>query len=154
VIEEKDGWKKVNVLDPDDANRATGTAAWAKAENLEDHGGVIITSEAFETVIGGFKYILSIAVILFAFSTMISWSYYGEQAVIFLFGRNQVIVVLYKIVFCVICIFGASASLGNVIRISDSMIFAMAIPNLIGLYFLLPFVKEELRSYLDHVKKN
>ncbi len=96
---------------------------------------------------------MALVVMLFAFSTMISWSYYGEQAVIFMFNRRIPAVVLgYKLLFCGFVIVGASASLGNVIRVSDAMIFAMVFPNLIGLYFLLPVVKRELRSYEEHVR--
>ncbi|NNM30869.1 MAG: alanine:cation symporter family protein, partial [Akkermansiaceae bacterium] len=88
-----------------------------------------------------------------AFSTMISWSYYGEQAVIFLFGKRiPAVVLVYKVIFCLFVIVGVSASLGNVIRVSDAMIFAMVLPNMIGLYILLPVVRKELNSYMEHVR--
>ena len=117
-----------------------------------------MTSLAFGSAIKWFPILLTVAVILFAFSTMISWSYYGEQGVIYLFGflgDNQVKipVLIYKILFCLLVVVGASASLTNVLNLSDSMIFAMVVPNLIGLYFLLPVIKKETSSYLEHVKK-
>lgn len=117
-----------------------------------------MTSMAFGTAIQWFPVLLTVAVILFAFSTMISWSYYGEQGVIYLFSflgddGIKIPVLIYKIVFCLLVVVGSSASLTNVLNLSDAMIFAMVIPNLIGLYFLLPVVKKETNSYLEHVKK-
>ncbi len=126
---------------------------WVKAAaiNLREDG-IWLTSAAFGTVIGWFPYVLSIAVFLFAFSTMISWSYYAEQAVIYLFGDNKVVIIGYKLVFCGFIIVGAAASLGNVIRLADALFFCMVVPNLIGVYILLPKVKEQLTSYLAHVR--
>jgi len=114
--------------------------------------GVTATSTAFETVIPWFPYILTIAVILFAFSTMLSWSYYGLQSWLFLFGRNPIADYSYKIIFCLMIIVGAASSLGSVIDFSDAMIFAMSIPNIIGLLILMPRVKEELKRYVDKIK--
>ncbi len=116
-------------------------------------GGVWLTSQAFGSVLGFFPVILAVAVLLFAFSTMISWSYYGQQAVIFLFGHNHIVILIYKLVFCSIAVVGAASSLDNVIRVSDAMVFAMVAPNLIGVYFLLPVVREELKKYMEHVRK-
>jgi alanine or glycine:cation symporter, AGCS family len=114
--------------------------------------GVAATSRAFATVLPWFPYVLTIAVILFAFSTMLSWSYYGLQAWMYLFGRNKVTDFSYKVLFCIFVVVGASASLGAVVDFSDAMIFAMAVPNLIGLFFLLPVVKTELAKYVTMVK--
>ncbi len=88
---------------------------------------------------------------------MISWSYYGEQGVMYLFGslgddKIKIPVLVYKVVFCLLIVVGSSASLTNVLNLSDAMIFAMVIPNLIGLYFLLPVVKREAASYLSTSK--
>ena len=116
-------------------------------------GGIWLTSESFKTVIGWFPYVLAIAVFLFAFSTMISWSYYAEQAVIYLFPNNRPIVIAFKLIFCGFIVVGAAASLGNVIRLADALFFCMVVPNLVGVYVLLPVVKKELSSYLDHVRK-
>jgi len=116
-------------------------------------GGIWLTSESFKTVISWFPYVLAIAVFLFAFSTMISWSYYAEQAVIYLFGNNRPVVLAFKLIFCGFIVVGAAASLGNVIRLADALFFCMVVPNLVGVYVLLPVVKKELSSYLSHVKK-
>jgi alanine or glycine:cation symporter, AGCS family len=119
----------------------------------EGLGGVDLTSAAFASVIPWFPYVLTIAVVLFAFSTMISWSYYGLQSWLYLFGRSKVNEYVYKVLFCLFVVVGAAASLGAVTDFSDSMIFAMAIPNLIGVFLLLPKVKEELNRYMDAVNK-
>lgn len=114
--------------------------------------GVAATSAAFATVLPWFPYLLTVAVILFAFSTMLSWSYYGLQAWMFLFGRSKVSSFSYKILFCIFVVIGSSAGLSAVVGFSDAMIFAMAIPNLIGLFFLMPVVRRELSSYVNMTK--
>ena len=114
--------------------------------------GIGKTSRAFGEKFAWFPKLLAIAVLLFAFSTMISWSYYGEQALIYLCGGPHTSAILiYKLVFCVFVVVGSVASLSNVIRISDAMLFAMVLPNMIGLYVLLPVVKRELASFRQHV---
>ncbi|QDT08721.1 alanine/glycine:cation symporter family protein [Stieleria marina] len=112
-------------------------------------GGVGLTSRAFDSVLPGFRYVLTIAIILFAFSTMISWSYYGLQSWKFLFGKSQASDLTYKLLFCVVVVIGSAISLGSVIEFSDAMIFAMVFPNMIGMFLLFPKVREELRKYLS-----
>lgn len=114
--------------------------------------GVEVTSKAFSQSIEWFPYVLTIAVILFAFSSMISWSYYGYQAWSFLFGRSKMTGNAYKVLFCLFVIVGAASSLGSVIDFSDAMIFAMLVPNMIGLFILAPKVRDELKSYLGKIK--
>jgi AGCS family alanine or glycine:cation symporter len=114
--------------------------------------GVLATSKAFESVLPWFPYILTMAVILFAFSTMLSWSYYGLQSWMFIFGRSKASDYTYKILFCLFIIIGSAASLGAVTDFSDAMIFAMSVPNLIGLYFLFPKVRDEVKNYMDAIK--
>ena len=114
--------------------------------------GVLATSAAFESVIPWFPYVLTLAVVLFAFSTMLSWSYYGLQSWMFLFGRSKKSDYTYKVLFCLFIIIGSAASLGAVTDFSDAMIFAMAVPNVIGLFFLFPKVREELSRYLTAIK--
>lgn len=114
--------------------------------------GVSLTSVAFDSVIPGFSYVLGIAVFLFAFSTMISWSYYGLQAWVYLFGRTQRSANSYKLLFLVFVVIGGSIQMNSVIGISDSMILAMVFPNLIGLIILAPNVKEELTKYLNAIQ--
>jgi len=114
--------------------------------------GVLATSNAFASVIPWFPYVLTVAVVLFAFSTMLSWSYYGLQSWMFLFGRSKKADYTYKFLFCFFIIIGSAASLGAVTDFSDAMIFAMAVPNIIGLFFLFPKVREELSRYLKAIK--
>jgi AGCS family alanine or glycine:cation symporter len=111
-------------------------------------GGVDLTSVAFDSAIPNFSILLTIAVILFAFSTMLSWSYYGLQGWKYLFGKGKAADISYKILFLFFVVVGASSSLNSVIDFSDAMIFAMVFPNVIGLLILLPKVKKELERYL------
>ncbi len=113
--------------------------------------GVELTALAFDSVIPHFSIILTIAVILFAFSTMISWSYYGMQGWIYLFGKGKITDLVYKGLFLVFVVIGASISLGAVIDFSDAMIFAMVVPNIIGVLFLTPVIKKELNKYLKAI---
>ena len=115
-------------------------------------GGVDLTSMAYDSVIPGFRYILTIAIILFAFSTMISWSYYGLQAWKFLFGRGKVADIVYKILFLLFVVIGAAATLDAVIKFSDAMILALVFPNMIGLLILFPKVRRSLKRYMDAIK--
>jgi len=116
-------------------------------------GGVDLTSMAFASVLPWFPYILTIAIILFAFSTMISWSYYGLQAWKYLFGRGKGADMVYKILFLLFIVIGAAATMDAVIKFSDAMILALVFPNMIGLFLLLPVVKKELHKYLEAIKK-
>jgi len=114
--------------------------------------GVELTTTAFESAIPGFSWVLTIAVVLFAISTMLSWSYYGLQAWKYLFGRGKVADIVYKVMFLFFVVIGASISLGAVIDFSDAMIFAMVFPNVIGLVILAPKVKEELAKFKVAIK--
>ena len=126
------------------------TGTWDPS--VDPSAGVQLTSNAFESAFSWFPWILTIAVLLFAFSTMISWSYYGLKAWTFLFGENRMTDATYKILFLFFVVVGSSMQLGAVIDFSDAMIFAMAFPNLLGCYFLLPVVKKELNEYWDDYK--
>jgi len=130
----------------------TGNVA-AENSSLNDAQAILLTSGAFESVISWFPYVLTIAVVLFAFSTMISWSYYGFQGWAYLFGRSKKMEYLYKIIFCLFVIVGSAASLGSVIGFSDAMIFAMMVPNMVGIVILAPKVKKELVRFMDAIKK-
>ncbi|MEE9439085.1 MAG: alanine/glycine:cation symporter family protein [Saprospiraceae bacterium] len=129
----------------------TGSLATA-SHGMNDAQAILMTSSAFESVISWFPYVLTLAVVLFAFSTMISWSYYGFQAWSYLFGRSKTTEYTYKLLFCVFVVIGSAASLGSVIGFSDAMIFAMMVPNMIGLVLLAPKVKVELNKYLKIIK--
>jgi alanine or glycine:cation symporter, AGCS family len=115
--------------------------------------GISITSQAFQTVHEGFKYVLFVCVALFAFSTLITWSYYGLQAWQYLFGRNETVALVYKIIFCLVIVAGSSASMGAVVDFSDASLFAMSIPNLIGVYFLFPVISRELNKFISFTKR-
>ena len=115
--------------------------------------GAGITSQAFAEYIPFSDVFLTIAVVLFAVSTMISWSYYGLQSWKFLFGRGKAADLTYKLLFCLFIVIGAAASMNSIWAFSDAMIFAMVFPNMIGLYFLFPVVKEQLNKYLKVIKQ-
>jgi AGCS family alanine or glycine:cation symporter len=115
-------------------------------------GGVDLTSMAFEAVLPWFPYILTLAIILFAFSTMISWSYYGLQSWKYLFGKGKRADMTFKVLFLLFVVIGAAAKLDAVIKFSDAMILALVFPNMIGLFFLFPKVNEELKKYLKSIK--
>jgi alanine or glycine:cation symporter, AGCS family len=114
--------------------------------------GVDLTARAYNDVLPGFNIVLTVAIVLFAFSTMISWSYYGLQSWKYLFGRSKASDLSFKVLFCIFVVIGAAASLGSVLAFSDAMILAMVFPNMIGLLFLFPKVREELNRYLAAIK--
>ncbi|MEC7785128.1 MAG: alanine/glycine:cation symporter family protein [Bacteroidota bacterium] len=114
--------------------------------------GAGITSKAFAEYIPFSNIFLTVAVVLFAVSTMISWSYYGIQAWKFLFGRGKVADMVYKLLFLTFIVIGAAANMRSIWDFSDAMIFAMIFPNMVGLFFLFPVVKKQLNRYLDAIK--
>lgn len=122
-------------------------------EAFSGSGGIAITSQAFASVISWFPFILFTAVTLFAFSTMISWSYYGQQAWASLFGPSKTADLSYKILFCFCIVIGAAMSLDAVMDFSDAMLLGMCFPNLIGVYLMLPVIKEELVAFRIHAAK-
>ena len=115
-----------------------------------DLNGIAITSAAFATVLPWFPYVLTVVVVLFAFSTMLSWSYYGIKAWGYLFGTKHE--AIFKVIFCLFVIVGASMNLGPVIDLSDAAIFLAAFVNIIGLYFLVPVIKKETESFFRRLK--
>lgn len=134
------------IVDPETNLYALNEAGTA-ISTIGDTSGVALTSAAFGSSISWFPYVLAVAVVLFAFSTMISWSYYGLKAWTYLFGEGKTTELIFKLIFCVFIVIGAAASLGPVIDFSDAAIFAMAVVNITGLYFLMKVVKAELKSY-------
>lgn len=123
-------------------------------DNVSDAGtwqGSMITAKSFETVIDWFPYILSVCVILFAFSTMITWSYYGERAWEYLFGKRTLR--LYHIIFCLAVFLGGTTSeVEMIVNLSDLMVFAMAIPNLVGLYILSREIRVDVKDYVSRLR--
>lgn len=119
---------------------------------VPDVTGVELTAQAFGSVIGWFPYVLAIAVFLFAFSTMISWSYYGMRGWTYLFGKTKKSELAYKVTFLIFVVVGASVSLGAVLDFSDMMILAMSVPNMIGLYIMSSEVRKDLAHYFEKMK--
>lgn len=115
--------------------------------------GAGITSKAFAEYIPFSDIFLTVAVVLFAVSTMISWSYYGLQSWKYLFGRGEKSDLTYKLLFLSFVIIGSAASMNSIWAYSDAMIFAMVFPNMVGLYLLFPVVKKQLNKYLEAIKK-
>ena len=123
------------------------------AEDTQGLSGAALTSGAFEHALGSWaKYVLAVAAILFAFSTMISWSYYGQKAWTYLFGESKSASRSYQFLFLVFIVIGSASSLGAVLDFSDMMILGMAFPNILGLYFLSSEVKEDLKDYFLRIK--
>lgn len=109
--------------------------------------GVALTSRAFESAFDWFPIVLLVAVLMFAFSTTISWSYYGLKSFTYLFGEGQSKELVFKAIVLGAVVVGSSINLASVMDFADAMILAMALPNLIGVYLLTPVVKRELREY-------
>ncbi|SFE33188.1 alanine/glycine:cation symporter family protein [Roseivivax sediminis] len=138
-------------LDPE-----TGLYVWnSEAGRISTEGevqGVALTSAAYARALPWFPVLLMVAVVLFAFSTMLSWSYYGLKAWTYLFGEGKVKELIFKFIFCVFIVIGAAASLGPVIDFSDAMLFSMAVVNVIALYLLMPIVRGELDHYVKRLR--
>ena len=115
--------------------------------------GAPLTSSAFASVFSWFPYLLAVAIILFAFSTMISWSYYGLKAWTFIFGEGKRSAFTYRVIFLLFVVAGASLKLGAVIDFSDMMLLAMAFPNILGMYILSPEVLKDTQAYFKSLRK-
>lgn len=113
--------------------------------------GIYLTSLAFGEIISWFPIVLSFAVIMFAYSTMISWSYYGLKAWTFIFGDSKASDYSYKFLFLFHVVVGSSASLGSVVNFSDAMIFLMAFPNVAGMLILAPELRKDVASYVSRI---
>ncbi|MGW0772485.1 alanine/glycine:cation symporter family protein [Streptomyces sp. NPDC002835] len=127
-------------------------ASWAEARAGESVGGVVITSDAFETAMPWFPYVLTVAVLLFAFSTLITWGYYGLKAWTYLFGRSKASENTFFLIYAVIAVSGSLLTLQTLIDLADAVLFMLAVINIIGLYLLAPIVKRELNIFLEFVR--
>lgn len=125
------------------------TGAWQSGLPM----GIGMTSYAFESVFPWFSYILCASVILFAFSTAVSWAYYGSKAVGYLSGENPKVDIVYKLALCGVLSIGAMVQLAHIVDFIDAMLFAMAIPNLIAVFILLPELKRDLAVYESGLKR-
>ena len=116
--------------------------------------GAAITEAAFSKYISFSGPFLTLAVVLFAISTMISWSYYGLQSWMYLFGKSKISDLIYKLIFLMFIVIGAAADMSSVWGFSDAMILALVFPNMLGLLILYPKVKQELSKYLNAIKSS
>jgi AGCS family alanine or glycine:cation symporter len=124
------------------------TGAYGTAVDASD--GAALTSQAMGGVVSWFPHVLSVAVLLFAFSTMISWSYYGERCWAFLFGDGSSMI--YRLLFLVFTFLGSIVTATNILDFSDLMILAMAFPNILGVLLLSGKVRVDLDEYLAKLK--
>ena len=109
--------------------------------------GIELASSAFESVISFFPYILSVVVILFALSTLISWAYYGQKAWTFLVGEGHKRNLSFDVIYCLFIIVGSAMNVASVINITDAMMIAMSVPNIIALYLLSPEIHADFKDY-------
>ncbi len=119
-------------------------------ELIDSGQGAALTAAAYGTVISWFPIILTISIVLFAFSTMISWSYYGERAWVYLFGSKYSIV--FKVLFLIFIVIGSVVNTSIMVDFSFMLLLGMALPNILGLYILSGDVKRELDLYLEKLK--
>ncbi|MEJ8641201.1 alanine/glycine:cation symporter family protein [Streptomyces sp. MS1.HAVA.3] len=128
-------------------------ASWGEARENGGVGGVTITSDAFGTVLPWFPYILTIAVMLFAISTVLTWGYYCMKAWTHLFGRSKASELTFKVMYTLFAVAGSLLTLQTLIDMADAVLFMLAVINIIGLYLLAPVVKRELNSFLAYVRR-
>jgi AGCS family alanine or glycine:cation symporter len=122
----------------------------AYPNGLMDGGleGIALTSAAFAHHISWSPYVISVAALLFAFSTSIAWAYYGLKGWTYLFGEGEMAQLVFKAIFCGFICLGCMIKLSAVLDFSDAMVFLIAVPNIIGLYLYGPEVKRDLKAYL------
>ncbi len=126
------------------------TGEYKQGEGVE---GIALTSRAFETVGSWFPVVLAVAVFLFAISTMISWSYYGVKGWTYLVGDSSIKVKGFQLFFLICSVIGATLTLDDIVGLMDSLLFLMALPNLVGLYVLAPKIKKRLAEYWEHLEQ-
>lgn len=114
--------------------------------------GVELASQAFETVMPWFSYVLAVAVFFFAYATMIGWSYFGLKSATYLFGERRWVFVGYNLVFCAAVIVGSAANLEHIIHLSDALSFAMVFPNVIGLFVLARELRRDFDGYIKTIE--
>ncbi len=117
--------------------------------------GIELTTRAFASTLSWSPLLLSVAAVLFAYSTMIAWSYYGLKAFTYLVGDNKAFDLGFKLFFLSFVVLGSAIELSALIALSDALVFIVAIPNLLGLYLLAPLIKQELLAYeRKHLERN
>ena len=126
----------------------------ACTQATKEISGIELASNAFQSVIPFFPVILSAIAIMFALSTLISWAYYGQKAWTFLFGEGKKRVLAFNLIYCLFIIVGSAMNVKSVIDITDAMMIALCVPNIIVLYILAPEIKRDLKAYLEKHKMN
>jgi AGCS family alanine or glycine:cation symporter len=123
---------------------------------LMDQGldGIALTSAAFRHHISWAPYPLAVAALLFAFSTSVAWSYYGLKAWTYLFSEHPASATLFKVIFCAVLAIGCMIELRAVLDFSDAMVFLIAVPNILGLYFFAPEVRRDVRAFIAAVRRD
>ena len=116
--------------------------------------GIELTSAAFESRLPWAPVPLSIIAVLFAFSTMLAWAYYGTKGWTYLFGEGKKKEMLFSVIFCIFIVIGSSVKLGAILDLADALIFVMAVPNLLGLYIMAPEVKRDLKEYWRDIQNS
>ena len=116
--------------------------------------GIELASNAFQSVIPFFPVILSIIAVLFALSTLISWAYYGQKAWTFLLGEGKKRILTFNMIYCLFIVIGSAMNVASIINITDAMMIAMCVPNIIVLYILAPEIKRDLKDYLERHNMN
>lgn len=109
--------------------------------------GIQLTSRAFESAFSWFPYVLALIVVLFAVTTILSWAYYAQKAWNFLVGEGKRRTLTFQLIFCLFTVIGSVLNVQSVINLTDAMMMAMAIPNLITMYILAPEIKKDLAEY-------
>ena len=130
----------------------TGIVVIVTGAYATDLVGIEMTSAAFSGVISWYPVVFSVAAIMFAYSTSVTWVYYGERAAVYLFGNGRHVINTYKIILLIFLSTGAALQLSAVINIVDSFLFAMAIPNILALYLLYPEIKADVVEYEGRMK--
>ena len=126
----------------------------ACTQATKEISGIELASNAFQSVIPFFPIILSAIAIMFALSTLISWAYYGQKAWTFLLGEGKKRVLAFNLIYCLFIVVGSAMNVKSVIDITDAMMIALCVPNIIVLYILAPEIKRDLKTYLDKHNMN
>lgn len=109
--------------------------------------GVQVTAKAFEGLFPGATFILSLIVIMFALTTIISWAYYGQKGLTYMFGERKILILSFQIIFCIFIVIGSSMNVKSIIDFTDAGLLAMSIPNIIAIYILVSDIKKDLKTY-------
>lgn len=117
--------------------------------NVDGMEGVALTVRAFESAVSWFPYVLTVCVLLFAYSTILAWFYLGEKAFTYLFGETQISVRSFQVVWLLCLVIGASSTLENIIGLTDALFFSMAITNIVAIYMMAPELKRDIKVYFD-----